>query len=91
MKRFRVPAPNQELILQAFEEDGWPSFIDDPLPPVPDQDCQQRLRATIKSLNRSQSQQLIRFHMNGGGEVIYWDLTGEQHSSPAPPGHRREA
>lgn len=74
VKRFRVPAPNQELILQAFEEDGWPFHIDDPLPPVTDIDSQQRLRATIKSLNRSQSVALIRFHANGGGQVIYWDM-----------------
>ena len=33
VKRYRVPAPNQELILAAFEEEGWPQLIDDPLPP----------------------------------------------------------
>lgn len=74
VKRFRVPAANQELVLQAFEEEGWPHSIDDPLPPVLDMDCQQRLRATIKSLNRSQQTSLMRFHANGGGEVICWDL-----------------
>ncbi|MDQ3332616.1 MAG: hypothetical protein M3552_18535 [Planctomycetota bacterium] len=74
VKRFRVPAANQELVLQAFEEEGWPNSIDDPLPPVLDHDCQQRLRATIKSLNRSQQTALMRFHANGGGEVICWDL-----------------
>lgn len=74
VKRYRVPAPNQELVLQAFEEESWPHSIDDPLPPVLEQDCQQRLRATIKSLNRSHLAPLIRFHANGGGEVICWDF-----------------
>src|SRR5262249_44432444 len=32
-KRYRRPAPNQEKILAAFEEDGWPGRIDDPLDP----------------------------------------------------------
>lgn len=86
VKRFRVPAPNQELVLQAFEEDGWPACIDDPLPPVPNLDCQYRLRATIKSLNRSQSRPLIRFHGNGGGQVIYWDLAASSHA--ISPSHR---
>lgn len=81
VKRFRVPAANQELVLQAFEEDGWPSCIDDPLPPAPGIDCQHRLRATIKSLNRSQSVPLIRFHGNGGGQVIYWDLVAQASST----------
>jgi hypothetical protein len=34
VKRFAVPALLQEVILAAFEEDGWPPRIDDPLPPT---------------------------------------------------------
>lgn len=77
VKRFRVPAPNQELVLQVFEEEGWPHSIDDPLPPVLELDAQQRLRATIKSLNRSHLTPLIRFHANGGGQVICWSFLPE--------------
>jgi hypothetical protein len=33
VKRFKVPAVNQQLVLSAFEEEGWPVRIDDPLPP----------------------------------------------------------
>lgn len=73
VKRFRVPAPNQELILTAFQEEGWPEFIDDPLVPSFDQDPKRRLQATIKSLNRHQIAPLIRFHGNGNGTQIYWD------------------
>jgi hypothetical protein len=71
VKAFRVPAPNQELILEAFEEEGWPEFIDDPLPPAPDQDPHRRLQATIKSLNRRQTTTLIRFRGNGS-ERVFW-------------------
>ena len=33
VKRFPRAARNQEIILSAFEEEGWPPRIDDPLPP----------------------------------------------------------
>ena len=54
IKRYCVPAPNQELILTAFQEEGWPYCFDDPLPPVDDIDPKHRLQVTIKALNRSQ-------------------------------------
>jgi hypothetical protein len=73
IKRYRVPAQNQELVLEAFQESGWPEFIDDPLPPVPDQDPKERLQVTIKSLNRNQLKRLIRFHGNGNGQQVYWE------------------
>lgn len=73
VKRFRVPAQNQEIILQAFHEDGWPHCIDDPLPPAKDSDAKGRLLATIKSLNRNQLAPLILFHGNGNGFQIYWE------------------
>jgi hypothetical protein len=73
VKRYRVPAANQELILAAFQEEGWPQFIDDPLPPRDELDPKRRLQATIKSLNRNQLVRLIRFHGNGNGLQIYWE------------------
>jgi hypothetical protein len=76
VKQFRVPAGNQELILAAFEEMGWPRHIDDPLPPVHDLDPKQRLRDTISRLNRNQKQRLIRFHGDGNGRGLRWSLPG---------------
>jgi hypothetical protein len=90
VKRFKVPAPNQELILQVFEEEGWPPFIDDPLLPAHDIDPQHRLRATIKSLNRSQSRPMIRFHGNGGGQVIYWEFEETSRSQNGLTPHVRK-
>lgn len=75
VKRFRVPAENQEIILAVFEEEGWPESIDDPLPPAANIDPKRRLQATIKSLNRHQIVPSLRFHGNGGGRVIYWNAT----------------
>lgn len=72
VKRYRVPAECQELILNAFEEEGWPECIDDPLHPVSRIDAGSRLAATIKALNRNQHQPLIRFHRNGREGLVVW-------------------
>ena len=74
VKRFKWQAVNQELVLGAFQEDGWPAVIDDPLPPKPEQDSKRRLHDTIKALNRNQLHKAIRFHGNGTGEGIRWSL-----------------
>lgn len=73
IKRYRVPAPNQELILTAFQEEGWPEYIDDPLPPEEEVASKHRLQVTIKSLNRNQIGPLIRFHGNGKGLQVCWE------------------
>jgi hypothetical protein len=76
VKRFRVPAPNQEAVLAAFQEEGWPNCVDDPLPPKGDISPKRRLHDTIKALNRKHCQKpaLIRFLGNGTGRNIVWEL-----------------
>ncbi len=88
LKRYRVPAQNQELVLTAFQESGWPEFIDDPLPPAAGQDSKERLQATIKSLNRNQLLHEIRFHGNGNGQQVYWEaIATERHRKSGRRGH----
>ena len=74
VKQFRVPSPNQEAILDAFQEEGWPTFVDDPLSPVPGQSAKRRLRDTIKGLNANQAAAVIRFHGDGTGQRVTWNL-----------------
>jgi hypothetical protein len=76
VKQFKVPAANQERILAAFEEEGWPVRIDDPLPPNSDQDSKRRLHDTINSLNRNQKSNLIRFVGDGSGQGVRWEMAG---------------
>jgi hypothetical protein len=75
IKQFKVPAMNQEVVLSAFAEEGWPNCIDDPLPPMPGVDAKRRLHDTIVRLNRGQTHPLIRFHGNGRGLAIHWQPT----------------
>ena len=78
VKQFRWPARNQESILDAFEEEGWPSDgIYDPLPPEADKDSKQRLRDTIRCLNRYQTRFYLRFRGDGTGQRVLWEFTHE--------------
>jgi hypothetical protein len=72
VKRLRQPAGNQELILLAFQEQGWPDAIDDPLPGNADQDRQERLHNAIRRLNKHQHEATILFRRNGSGSRILW-------------------
>ena len=92
VKQFRVPSPSQELILAAFQEEGWPRIIFDPLVPSPNQVPKQRLRETIRCLNRNQKNRLVRFQGDGSGQGVGWQLIdaaalplplGRQESRPA--------
>ena len=77
IKHFAVPAASQEAVLEAFQEEGWPTSIDDPLSPVPDQQPKARLRNTIKSLNRNQLTDVIRFRGDGTGQRVGWEILSE--------------
>jgi hypothetical protein len=73
VKRYRVPAPMQELILKVFQEEGWPRRIDDPLPPSTEVSAKDRLQDAIKSLNRNQRPFRIRFGGNGEANGVIWE------------------
>lgn len=73
VKQFKVPAPNQEIVLAVFHEEGWPIHIDDPLPPHCDIDPKRRLHDTINSLNRNQKIRLMQFCGDGSGRGVRWE------------------
>jgi hypothetical protein len=76
VKHFRVPAANQEAVLAALEQQGWPPRIDDPLPEVVELDPKVRLHDTIKALNRRHVSVVLRFLGDGTGRGIAWRLRG---------------
>jgi hypothetical protein len=81
VKQFRLPSPNQETILTVFQEEGWPTRIDDPLPQSPDVDSKERLHNTIRALNRHQRHRLLRIRGDGTGEGIMWELVQDEDES----------
>jgi hypothetical protein len=64
-RQFKKAAPQQETILDAFEEEGWPQRIDDPLAPG-------KLPDTIKSLQEGLPSAPITFERDGTGKGIVW-------------------
>lgn len=66
-RRVRHLAKNIIPILDAFEEEGWPVSVLDPL----SGDDPQRRHETIRSLNEGLTR--IRFHGDGTNEGIKWD------------------
>ena len=74
VKRYRVPARNQETILSVFEEEGWAEHIHDPLPVTHEIDAPTRLHDAINRLNRCQIHPLLRFHGDGKGTGVFWEL-----------------
>ncbi|MCI0462127.1 MAG: hypothetical protein L0Z62_34685 [Gemmataceae bacterium] len=85
VKRFQRLAPNLELILAAFQELGWPERIDNPLGGSYKQG-HERLRDAIKKLNRGQD--ILRFHADGTGQGIRWEVGGDTDvTTIAPTSH----
>jgi hypothetical protein len=74
LKSFRQPAANQEIILSAAEEMGWPDWFDDPLPRRGRNSPKARLHDTIKDLNRRQRLSFVRFKGDGTGTRVGWEL-----------------
>jgi hypothetical protein len=87
VKEFRRPAPNQELILAAFEEEGWPPQIDDPLPRGLNRNARQRLHDAIIRLNRKQQHRLILFRGDGLGKGVRWEWVAASPTESAPDPH----
>jgi hypothetical protein len=85
IKQFKLPAPNQELILAVFEEEGWAPHIDDPLPLAELVDPKRRLHDTINALNRHQRAPLLRFLGDGLGQGVFWKACSLQHTHQGPP------
>jgi len=63
-KRFRRPARDQETILAAFQEEGWPPAIDAPL-------TERKLPRTVESLNKRLNH--LRFSRNGTTAGVCWE------------------
>ena len=74
IKRFKWPAENQERVLDAFEDNGWPPRIENPLDQHPSICPKRRLHDTIKCLNRKQLNELIKFRGDGTGHGVLFEF-----------------
>lgn len=77
VKRFKWPAENQERVLNAFQDNGWPKHIQDPLEQHPDICPKRRLHDTLKCLNRKQINAAIKFRGDGTGLGVLLEIVPE--------------
>ena len=79
VKRFGRRAANQEALLNCFENDHWPTHIDDPLGRTSTLDPRERLREAVRALNENHRVQgVLKFEMDGTGEGVAYRLIGAE-------------
>jgi hypothetical protein len=66
-------ARNMIAVLTAFQAQGWPRWIVDPLGNGPESDFEKHLHDTVGALNHAQKPRLIRFSSTGADRTIRWD------------------
>lgn len=76
VRQFAAHAPAQEQILEAFEREGWPQRIDDPLSPDGDVHPSTRLNKAIHRLNKHVNSPHMHFCSDGSGHGVRWCLDG---------------
>lgn len=74
LRHFRRAAENQMLLLQAFQEAGWPHEIDDPLPGGGGVEPKSRLKETVARLNRALKGMALHFGVSHRGTEAVWYL-----------------
>ena len=74
VKKFKRPAPELEVILSAFQRNGWPPSIKSPFPLRSGQNPKTRVHDAIKRLNVSLKHRFIVFHGDGTGLGVCWEL-----------------
>jgi hypothetical protein len=73
VKAFPARAKCQETILGAFEEEGWPEEIDDPLPPVAESSQKDHLHDVVRRMCCGQAFPVVAFHTTGRGQQVRWN------------------
>jgi len=61
-------------VLAAFEEQDWARCILDPISPKTGSNSKQRLHDTIDRLNRDHIEPWLRFHGDGSGRAVNWEV-----------------
>jgi hypothetical protein len=72
IKTWDREATSQNAVLAAFEEEDWPDMILDPIWPDLEQDAKERLRETVKRLNKGLKPGTIRFFTTRLGTAVRW-------------------
>lgn len=72
LKQWHRSAPRSECLLAAFEAEGWPESIPNPLPPPVNGRRKTQLNSALRNLNRDLP--LIHFCSEQYGTRVSWRL-----------------
>jgi hypothetical protein len=75
VRRFRNAGSDQRAVLDAFQNRGWPQWLQDPLP-RPESvrlNPKRRLHDTIKNLNRGHEARCLHFYSADAGRAVGWE------------------
>ena len=72
VKTFGQPAQAQRDLIAAFQANGWPRCLPNPLSCGAARSKKHRLQNTVKNLNRSLHKKTICFEMDGTGQGVRW-------------------
>lgn len=90
--KFKRPAPLMDSLLRKFQRLKWPVDIRDPLPPLDPKKrkkSHQRLHDLIKRMNRLLKGKGLRFHGNGYGDGVSWEVVKDEPQISPRIGPRR--
>ena len=83
IKQFCKAAKHQELVIHAFENQGWPKRIVKPLPEIKGKVYRDRLSETVWSLNKlHHTPNVLYFEMDGTGLGIKWSIIDPTGDAP---------
>jgi hypothetical protein len=77
IKRFRCKAQSQYAVLDAFQKQGWPAEVANPLSGLGYRSAEERIKDAVGKLNTGQSGARIRFHLLQQGRRVSWDRLPE--------------
>jgi hypothetical protein len=83
VKRLRQQADLQEIVLRAFQRQGWPRALKNPLPKDSMVPVETRLHYAIRGLMNAQKEARIRFFRNGTACTICWEADGRARKNRA--------
>jgi len=86
VRQFRRNAENQIRILESFQDQRWPPWIENPFGRPGPTDPRHRLSDAVADLNNDQELKLIHFWVEKGTQRVSWELTEEasdEHVAPA--------
>ena len=72
VKLYEREAPEQQRVLAAFEEQGWPALIENPRQHLDGDNLKAQLKSLVNNMNCGMQRPLIEFLSRDAGHMVAW-------------------